>query len=281
MVPRGSFAFAVGLVLAFAAGAARADSDADDYRQNCASCHTIGGGRLVGPDLKDVSKRQKKEWLVRFIVDPTGVLASGDPYATKLLAESRNVAMPPVAGMTARRAESLLGLIDAESKLEKSRFASSGVSERAFTPADVETGRALFRGDRALKAGGTACLACHHVGGVGGFGGGRLGPDLSDALARLGGRKALGAWLVAPPTPTMKPLFGAHPLDGETEVLPILAYLKDVSDAHVSSERTGSRVGYVLAGVALAAFLLVGMDVAWKGRFQGVRDALVRRGGRS
>ena len=40
------------------------------YRQNCASCHTIGGGRLTGPDLKDVTERATEEWLVDFILDP-------------------------------------------------------------------------------------------------------------------------------------------------------------------------------------------------------------------
>jgi hypothetical protein len=54
------------------------------------------------------------------------MLASGDAYMSKLLAEARNVVMPPVAGMTVKRADALLTLIEAESRLEKSRFASSG-----------------------------------------------------------------------------------------------------------------------------------------------------------
>ena len=272
-----STALAIGVLsLAATARDAWAEGDADDFRQNCASCHTIGGGRLVGPDLKDVVKRQKREWLAKFIVDPPGVIASGDPYAAKLLAEARNVAMPPVAGMSAKRADALLSLIEAESRLEKSRFASSGVSERAFLPADVAVGRSLFMGKGALKGGATACLSCHHVGDAGGFGGGILGPDLSDAFARLGGRKALGAWLLAPPTPTMKPQFAGRPLDPETEVLPILAYLKDVSDRHPSPDRTGQRLAFVLVGVAGAALLLVLMDLAWRRRFHGVRSALVK-----
>ena len=272
-----STALAVGvLVLATTAREARAEGDADDFRQNCASCHTIGGGRLVGPDLKDVTKRQKREWLVKFVADPPAMLASGDAYMSKLLAEARNVVMPPVAGMTVKRADALLTLIEAESRLEKSRFASSGVSERPFLPADVAVGRDLFSGKGSLKAGGSACLSCHHVGEVGGFGGGILGPDLSDAFARLGGRKALGAWLLAPPTPTMKPQFGTRPLDPEAEVLPLLAYLKDVSDRHASPDRTGQRLAFVLVGVAGAALLLVLMDLAWRRRFHGVRSALVK-----
>jgi len=54
------------------------------FRQSCMSCHTVGGGRLVGPDLKNVEERRDRAWLVGFIMDPKGVLASGDPYALKL-----------------------------------------------------------------------------------------------------------------------------------------------------------------------------------------------------
>ena len=54
------------------------------FRQSCMSCHTVGGGRLVGPDLKNVEERQNREWLVGFIMDPKGVLAGGDPYALQL-----------------------------------------------------------------------------------------------------------------------------------------------------------------------------------------------------
>jgi cytochrome c2 len=32
----------------------RAQEAADFFRQNCANCHTIGDGRLTGPDLKGV-----------------------------------------------------------------------------------------------------------------------------------------------------------------------------------------------------------------------------------
>ncbi len=32
----------------------------DDFATNCSSCHTIGGGALLGPDLKGVSERQSR-----------------------------------------------------------------------------------------------------------------------------------------------------------------------------------------------------------------------------
>lgn len=271
-----TLAFCAFALVAGARPARAADSDADDFRANCASCHTIGGGRLVGPDLKGVLERQKREWLVRFVQGPSDVIASGDAYAQKLVAEARNVVMPPVPGMNAKRADALISLIEAEGKLEKSRFATSGVSARPFTAADVETGRQLFVGEKRLAGGAAPCLSCHNAGESGLLGGGRLGPDLSDAWARLGGRKPLGAWFVAPPTPTMKPQFSARPLDPETEILPLLAFLKDTDDRHAAPDRLGERVSFVLLACGLAGIGLVVMDLAWRRRSRGVRATLVK-----
>ena len=69
------------------------------FKQNCTSCHTIGGGRLTGPDLKDVTQRKDRPWLTRFIVDPRAVLDSGDPYAAKLFEEARGAVMAKIVGI--------------------------------------------------------------------------------------------------------------------------------------------------------------------------------------
>ena len=57
------------------------------YQQFCVSCHTIGGGRLVGPDLKGVTERRSQEWLVRFITDPDQ-MHKDDPIAIANLKEA-------------------------------------------------------------------------------------------------------------------------------------------------------------------------------------------------
>lgn len=274
-----------------AAGVARADGDADDFRQSCAGCHTIGGGPLVGPDLKDVTARVGKpdgapsrDWLVQFILKPRDVLASGDGYAARLKAASRNQEMQSVSGMTVKRAEALLQLVEAESKKEKSVFAASaGVelpTDRTLLAALVAKGRELFVGGRGLDAGGPACFSCHQAGDTGVLGGGRLGPALEGVVARLGGSKAIQAWLAAPPTPAMRRMFGlgagARPLAGDAEVLPIVAFLADVDARGAAPDRTGQRLAFVFGGAVLAAAALVGMDFAWRRRFRGVRAALVK-----
>ncbi|MDH5590016.1 MAG: c-type cytochrome [Gemmatimonadota bacterium] len=63
------------------------------FERSCFACHTIGGGDLVGPDLKDVHQRREHDWLVRWIQDPLG-MAQTDPIGIELLAQYK-VPMAP------------------------------------------------------------------------------------------------------------------------------------------------------------------------------------------
>lgn len=37
------------------------------FNTTCFACHTIGGDRLVGPDLAGIQDKRTHEWLVKFI----------------------------------------------------------------------------------------------------------------------------------------------------------------------------------------------------------------------
>jgi mono/diheme cytochrome c family protein len=205
----------------------------DYYRQNCMNCHTIGGGRLTGPDLKDVTKRK----------------------------------------MTRYRAEQILKLIEAESKLEKSQFQGLRISDKPFTESDRIAGRELFLGKTPLANGGTACIACHSMYDLPALGGGRLGPDLTRVYERLKGRQSLSAWLMAPATETMQPIFKNHPLEAE-EIHQLTAYF-EAAAPHSDADASVNRVAFLLWGLALAAAMIFGFDAIWKTRFHGVRQPLV------
>jgi mono/diheme cytochrome c family protein len=261
------------LLMGAASGTALAQDRVDDFRLNCASCHTIGGGRLVGPDLQNVAERQDRAWLARFIADPRSVVDSGDAYAIKLLDEARGVMMPNVPGMTIDRAMNLLDLIETESALEKSQFAGIQLSDRPFTPDDVAAGREIFLGIQRLTAGGAPCVSCHSVNGIGVLAGGKLGPDLNAVFERLNGRKGLATWLSAPATPTMQAVYKDHPLDSE-EILPLVAYFADKAVAPPESGQAATLI-FTLLGLAGTAGALVLFDAAWKGRFRAVRQPLV------
>ena len=72
------------------------------YQSKCTACHTIGKGKLVGPDLAGVTSRREESWLKRQIKEPDRLIAENDPIAMQLLQEANNVSMVP------------LGLSDAE-----------------------------------------------------------------------------------------------------------------------------------------------------------------------
>jgi hypothetical protein len=88
------------------------------------------------------------------------------------------------------------------------------------------------------------------------------------------GRKALAAWLQAPATPTMQPLFATSAMTND-EIVAMVAYLEDAATKGGRAEAP-DRVAFVLLGFAGTAIGFIGADVIWRRRFRGVRSALVR-----
>jgi mono/diheme cytochrome c family protein len=254
---------------------AQTQDGATFFKQNCGSCHTIGGGRLTGPDLKDVTTRKDRPWLVQFLQSPKAMIDSGDPYAVKLQQEARGVVMPNIPGMTPQLAQGLLDMIAAESKLPRSQFAGLQISDRPLTPQDIARGQRIFLGQQALSGGGPACISCHTVRGLTMLGGGRLGPDLTRVYERLQGRKGLATWLSAPATPTMAPIFKTKAMQPD-EVLALVALFEDSAKKGGEADTT-SLLNFFLLGLGGMVLGLVSLDLVWKKRFRGVRWSLVHR----
>jgi mono/diheme cytochrome c family protein len=247
------------------------------FDSNCVACHTIGGGRLVGPDLHGVNTRQTREWLIDFMVDPAKVLASGDAYAQEILAASNQVPMRQLPGLDAAMAGALLDLIAEKSGTP---IAAGPVEEAVpFTAADVFLGEELFVGSQAFMHGSPACISCHNVDGVGGFfGGGNLGPDLTEVFTTLNGRRPLTAWLGSPASDTMKPIFAdAKMTDGEINAL--VAFF----DAQVNGESAADRAAvagtasasFFYSGLAFAVLILLVFAFLWRNRYTATRTPMV------
>ncbi len=111
------------------------------------------------------------------------------------------------------------------------------------------------------------CMNYHTIGG------GRLGPDLTNIYERLKGPKALSAWLMAPGTETMQPIFASHPMTAD-EIHALAAYF-EASAGESLAEPAASRVAFLLMGLILATGIVFAFDAIWKRRFHSVRQPLV------
>ncbi len=52
----------------------------------CVGCHTIGGDRLVGPDLAGVTTRRERGWILAMILNPDSMIRN-DEAARQLFVE--------------------------------------------------------------------------------------------------------------------------------------------------------------------------------------------------
>ncbi|MDH5642734.1 MAG: cytochrome c [Gemmatimonadota bacterium] len=72
--------------------------------RGCAGCHTIGGGRLTGPDLEGVTSRREFPWFIAMVTNPDSMLRD-DPIARELFQEYMTAMLP--VGVTAEEAAAL------------------------------------------------------------------------------------------------------------------------------------------------------------------------------
>jgi len=63
------------------------------FESKCLACHSIGGGKKLGPDLAGVTKHRSDDWLARWLKDPEAMLKT-DAEAKKMLKEYNNIPMP-------------------------------------------------------------------------------------------------------------------------------------------------------------------------------------------
>lgn len=246
---------------------ATAQSTAKFYEENCAVCHTIGDGDQAGPDLKGALQRRDREWLIRFLLDPEGMIARGDEYAVRSVAAWGGFVMPATDGLTRHMAEELVEYIDRESRHTRSDTARP---IEPFTAADHDRGLAIFTGRVPLANGGASCMSCHAVAPIRG---GSLGPDLTAAHTRLGGATGTMAWLANPPTPVMRALYRRTGFtEDETRSLAALLERSAAANAVTQSD---TRRWLLLTGLAGAFAALMVIGIMWRGRFRSVRRRLV------
>lgn len=246
------------------------------FEQRCYSCHNVGDGNKIGPDLKGVTERRTKDWLHSFIPAPAALNSKGDPTATELFKQFAPAIMPDQM-LTPAQIDEILTLI-ADLTQKNQNFIPAGAAlSRAVVPADVQAGQQLFTGSTALTNGGTACISCHSMKDIGALGGGMLGPDLTLANARYRDPELISI-LRHPNFPTMNSVFAKHPLSDE-EIVQLYALLQDAKKTAQTTPFSSStgEFKFPLIGLGTLVIALAGMNLTWKNRHRGVREEIVRR----
>jgi len=256
------------------------------FNEKCTGCHTIGGGNLVGPDLKGVTTLRDADWLTAWIKAPDVVMASGDPVAAELRAEFNNITMPNMALSDSDVAaliayfQQMDGTSPVNSESASPQTAAGTADSAAPQQAAVVTGDPLFgeqifMGKAGLQNGGVACNACHTVEGVGAVGGGALGPNLTHVYTRYGG-DGLTAAMGNIPFPTMQGVFAGKPLSA-SEQADLLAFFASVDRQNETPNQ--QNFWMVLgSGSVLTLVLFIGMVFSWPRQRMSIAQRLRKYG---
>lgn len=260
------------LALVFDASSAQAAGGGEQkFNSVCAGCHSIGGGKRVGPDLKGVTDRRSEAWLLKFIKSSQTMINAGDADAVKIFNEYNKTPMPDMAQFSEADIKEILEYI-------KSGGSGSGAAPAMApaTPAEIELGGRLFQGTTRLKNGGPACNSCHHVTNDAVIGGGVLAKDLTEVFTRMGGT-GVSAILGKPPFPVMEAAYKDAPVTAE-EGRALVGFLQDV-DKKRGMQTPKDYGNTLVAGGAGMFIVLMGLySFAWRRRKPGpVNQAIFDR----
>jgi mono/diheme cytochrome c family protein len=240
------------------------------FNTKCVMCHTLGGGKKVGPDLRGVTADHPKTWLFSFISDPDKMFNANDPMATGLLKEYK-MKMPNL-GLSAEDVNAVISYLETQAGAtpEAKAAPSPPATQAPSSTTDAGRGEGYFSGRIAFKNSGPACMACHSAADIKFWGGGTLGPDLTSIYTQLG--DGIVSLLVAVPFPTMKPIFDSHPLS-EDEARDLVAFLKGTASRQPENNTALIVASSFFTFVILMAIILV----LWRNRLTSVRKAMVER----
>ncbi|MAF84203.1 MAG: c-type cytochrome [Gammaproteobacteria bacterium] len=243
------------------------------FQTTCVACHTIGGGRLVGPDLADVHESRSQEWLEQFVQSSQTMIKNGDSEAVALAAEYNGIVMPD-ALISEQQIRDVLNYIRVRSAGLKSAGGESATvavqpapAAAPASPEDIKAGLAMFQGAIRFENGGAACNACHDVRNDAVIGGGILAAELTTVFARMGGA-GVKAILGQAPFPVMQAAYADKPLTDE-EVTALVAFLEYANSEEYNQLPRDYGIGLFLSGAVGAAILFLFFGIFWRGRKTG------------
>lgn len=248
------------------------------FNSFCNACHTIGKGKLIGPDLARVGERRSEEWLMKFITSSQTVIKAGDADAVALFRENSQTIMPD-APYSADQIKLILSYITEQSGgssvsgaptlpvVETAAGAPARTLESAREP-DIRLGKMLFAGQRRLSGNGPACLSCHNVRNDGLPGGGLLAKDLTSVFSRMNDA-GIRAIVSNPPFPAMKQAYTGHTIS-EEEAFYLTAFLKNADERQYDQHPRNYQAYMLGAGMLGLSLLLSLYTWVWRRRKKAI-----------
>jgi cytochrome c2 len=214
---RAATAVFVVLCSSFAFGA---QEPAAVFAKKCSGCHTFGHGDRVGPDLKGVTDRRSRAWLLAWIRSSQRLVTDRDRTALTLFEKFKRERMPDQP-LSEQEIGALLDYFAAGGPLT----ATAGRARHAETAgaAEIALGRDVFFGARSARSGGASCASCHSLQADRAPRGGTFGADLTHVYSRFQDA-ALSDFLRRPCFPRAFPNQDAAPLTDE-EAFAVKAFL--------------------------------------------------------
>ncbi len=258
-------ASALGFIFLFPISSYAQDGEAI-FKNTCGACHTIGKGRLVGPDLSGVTTKRSETWLLTWVKSSTAFIASGDADAKTIFTQFNNIPMPDQK-LSDAEMKAVFTYISGKSPVTSATTDTSKAAEPkadaslTASAADIEMGKEIFLGKVRLTNGGPACLSCHNVNYVDMMPGGLLAKDLTNVHSRLGGDAGIQGILGAPPFPAMTQAYKDRAIT-DKEIAAIIAFLSKV-DKDKKNEVASTMDPLLYGGSFGLCLLLVIIFVLW------------------
>lgn len=221
------------------------DKAAQVYVKKCAGCHSIGRGRLTGPDLNE-----SIGW------------AEAD-LSRAIKAMEKNVG--PMSDDEVKMLVDFLKDPNVKTRLKTEEERVAKMLTASFAPPSPAIGEALYTGRTPFQNGGLACAACHSVTAATGM----LGPDLGGVYQKLG-ETPLQSAIEKANFRVMNAAYINNPVTKQ-EAIHLTAYFKSIQ------QRRANTAPVFLYGTVGAATCLVVLGLVVRNRAADTRKKLLRR----
>jgi len=237
------------------------------FQKACAACHSIGAGRLVGPDLAGVNDRRPEDWLLKFTKSSQALVKSGDKTAIALFEEFNKMPMPDQALSDDQVRKVLAHIKEAgggPAAGNAAPAAQAAAADAAAHPDEIQLGQDLFEGKIRFANGGPSCNACHHVTSDALLGGGVLASELTLVFSRMG-KQGVSAILGSSPFPVMQAAYAGKEFS-DKEISALVGFLQHVDQEHARQMPKEWGLRMFSAGAGGVVVLLGIFSLAGRGR---------------